>query len=84
LLGLVWTQSLSKNRLWRPKNKNFQRRRPDCFSASQVWEFRDNRDVAGRLDPAGTHDGCFLPRSSHVTGNVLIHDMAYGRSPSSL
>src|SRR6266849_4939734 len=44
----------------------------------QVWEFRDVPDVARRLEPAGTHDGCFLPRSSHVTGNVLIHEMAYG------
>jgi uncharacterized protein (TIGR03032 family) len=44
----------------------------------QVWEFRDNRDVARRLEPAGRHDGCFLPRSSHFTGNVLIHEMAYG------
>jgi uncharacterized protein (TIGR03032 family) len=47
----------------------------------QVWEFRDMPDVARRLEPAGTHDGCFLPRASHVTGNVLIHEMAYGRSP---
>ena len=44
----------------------------------QVWEFRDNRDVARRLEPAGSHDACFLPRCSHVTGNVLIHEMAYG------
>jgi uncharacterized protein (TIGR03032 family) len=44
----------------------------------QVWEFRDVPDVAHRLEPAGTHDACFLPRSSHVTGNVLIHEMAYG------
>jgi uncharacterized protein (TIGR03032 family) len=47
----------------------------------QVWEFRDMPDVASRLEPAGTHDSCFLPRASHVTGNVLIHEMAYGRSP---
>jgi uncharacterized protein (TIGR03032 family) len=47
-------------------------------TTSQVWEFRDNRDVARRLEPAGRHDACFLPRSSHVTGNVLIHEMAYG------
>ncbi|HEV3022150.1 MAG TPA: TIGR03032 family protein [Pirellulales bacterium] len=44
----------------------------------QVWEFRDVPDVARRLAPAGTHDACFLPRASHVTGNVLIHEMAYG------
>ncbi len=44
----------------------------------QVWEFRDVPTVARRLEPAGTHDACFLPRRSHVTGNVLIHEMAYG------
>jgi hypothetical protein len=44
----------------------------------QVWEFRDVPNVASRLEPAGRHDACFLPRSSHVTGNVLIHEMAYG------
>src|SRR5262245_30278454 len=44
----------------------------------QVWAFRDVPSVARRLDPAGRHDACFLPRQSHVTGNVLIHEMAYG------
>ena len=44
----------------------------------QVWEFRDIPDVAAKLEPKGKHDACFLPRSSHVTGNVQIHEMAYG------
>lgn len=44
----------------------------------QVWEFRDVPEVARRLEPARRHDACFLPRASHVTGNVLIHEMAYG------
>jgi uncharacterized protein (TIGR03032 family) len=44
----------------------------------QIWEFRDVPSVGRRLEPAGTHDACYLPRSSHVTGNVLIHEMAYG------
>jgi uncharacterized protein (TIGR03032 family) len=43
----------------------------------QVWEFRDVTDVTRRLEPAGRHDACFLPRASHVTGNVLIHEMAF-------
>ncbi len=47
-------------------------------TTTQVWEFRDVPDVGRRLEPAGTHDTCYLPRSSHVTGNVLIHEMAYG------
>ncbi|QEH39160.1 hypothetical protein OJF2_77720 [Aquisphaera giovannonii] len=45
----------------------------------QIWEFRDVPDVASRLEPKGSHDACFLPRSAHVTGNVAIHEMAYGR-----
>jgi uncharacterized protein (TIGR03032 family) len=48
-------------------------------SAIQVWEFHNVPDVAARLEPKGTHDACFLPRSSHVTGDVEIHEMAYGR-----
>src|SRR5262249_11579262 len=44
----------------------------------QVWEFGDVPSGARRLEPAGSHDACFLPRQSHVTGNVLIHEMAYG------
>src|SRR5262245_60749770 len=45
----------------------------------QVSEFRDVPDVAARVVPKGTHDACYLPRASHVTGNVEIHEMAYGR-----
>ena len=46
----------------------------------QVWELRDFPDVARGVEPAGTFDACYLPRSSHVTGNVQIHEMAYGAS----
>jgi uncharacterized protein (TIGR03032 family) len=42
-----------------------------------VWEFRNVPAVAARLEPAGKHDACFLPRSAHVTGDVQIHEMAY-------
>lgn len=44
----------------------------------EVWEFRDVPEVAGQVEPKGTHDACFLPRSSHFTGDVAIHEMAYG------
>jgi uncharacterized protein (TIGR03032 family) len=44
----------------------------------QVWEFADVPAVAARLDPPGRHDACFLPRASHVTGDILIHEMAWG------
>jgi uncharacterized protein (TIGR03032 family) len=44
----------------------------------QVWEYLDVPAVAAKLDPPGRHDACFLPRSSHVTGNIQIHEMAWG------
>jgi uncharacterized protein (TIGR03032 family) len=47
-------------------------------TATQVWDFRDVPSVAARLEPAGSHDACFLPRASHYTGNVQIHEMAFG------
>jgi uncharacterized protein (TIGR03032 family) len=44
---------------------------------NQVWTFRDAPDLAGRVEPAGTHDACYLPRSSHVTGDIGVHELAW-------
>lgn len=44
----------------------------------QVWEYVNVPAVAARLEPRGRHDACFLPRTSHVTGNIQIHEMAWG------
>jgi uncharacterized protein (TIGR03032 family) len=44
----------------------------------QVWEYADVPAVAARLDTQGTHDACFLPRASHVTGNIQGHELAWG------
>ncbi|HVT28751.1 MAG TPA: TIGR03032 family protein [Lacipirellulaceae bacterium] len=46
-------------------------------TAVDVWEFRNVPAVAAKLEPAGKHDACFLPRAAHVTGDVQIHEMAY-------
>lgn len=46
-------------------------------TAVDVWEFRNVPAVAAKLDPPGRHDACYLPRSSHVTGDIQIHEMAY-------
>jgi len=48
-------------------------------SALQVWEYQDVPEVTEKIEPKGIHDACFLPRSSHMTGDVQIHEMAYGR-----
>jgi uncharacterized protein (TIGR03032 family) len=44
----------------------------------QIWEFHNVPAAARKLPPAGRHDACFLPRSCHVTGDVRIHEMAWG------
>jgi uncharacterized protein (TIGR03032 family) len=42
-----------------------------------VWFFRNAPDIAPRVEPAGQHDACYLPRSSHVTGDIGVHDLAW-------
>jgi uncharacterized protein (TIGR03032 family) len=37
--------------------------------------------VAQKLEPPGRHDACYLPRSLHVTGNIQVHEMAWGDAP---
>jgi uncharacterized protein (TIGR03032 family) len=43
----------------------------------EIWEYHNAPAVARRLEPAGSHDACFLPRSSVCTGDVQIHEMAW-------
>jgi uncharacterized protein (TIGR03032 family) len=47
-------------------------------TATAIEEFHDLPAVARKLPPAGRHDACFLPRRSHTTGDVQIHEMAWG------
>src|SRR5947208_7835216 len=43
---------------------------------NQVWFLRNAPDIAARVEPAGQHDACFLPRSCHVTGDIGVHELA--------
>lgn len=50
--------------------------------AMNVWEFHNLPAVCAKLDAqpdAGGmhHDACFLPRTTHWTGDVQIHEMAW-------
>lgn len=33
----------------------------------------------GKLPPPAQHDGCYMQRYSHITGDIDIHEMAFGR-----
>ncbi|MCC9599848.1 TIGR03032 family protein [Stieleria sp. JC731] len=43
-----------------------------------VWFMRDAGSLARQVEPAGTYDRAFLARESFVTGNISIHEMAWG------
>jgi uncharacterized protein (TIGR03032 family) len=49
-------------------------------TSSEIWEFHNAPAVARCLEPAGSHDACFLPRSSVCTGDIQIHEMAWAAS----
>jgi uncharacterized protein (TIGR03032 family) len=54
--------------------------RPDRLAVgarAQVWFLRSAPDIAARVDPAGRHDACYLTRSSHFTGEVQAHELAW-------
>ena len=48
--------------------------------AREVQEYRNVPAVAAKLEPAGKHDACYLPASSHTTGDIDIHEMAWGEN----
>jgi uncharacterized protein (TIGR03032 family) len=43
----------------------------------QIWEFRGAPDIAPQIEPVGQHDACFVPRTSHVTGDIGVHELAF-------
>jgi uncharacterized protein (TIGR03032 family) len=43
-----------------------------------VWEYRNQPEVGRKLPPPGRHDACFLPRTAHITGDIRIHELAFG------
>jgi uncharacterized protein (TIGR03032 family) len=54
--------------------------RPDRMAVgtlAQVWYLRAAPQIAPQLVPPGRYDACFLARSSHMTGDIQIHDMAW-------
>ena len=51
--------------------------RPDNESIFHAARDIHAPDIAPRVEPAGQHDACYLPRSCHVTGNIGVHELAW-------
>ena len=49
-------------------------------TAVEIWEYHNATAIARGLEPPGSHDACFLPRSSVCTGDIQIHEMAWAKS----
>lgn len=46
-------------------------------ASNQVWEFRNQPRVAPKLPPEGRHDAAFIPRTSHHSGDIRIHELGW-------
>ncbi|MFK8113712.1 MAG: TIGR03032 family protein [Rubripirellula sp.] len=71
----------------RPMGLAIQGARLAVGAGTSVWEFHNLPAVCKKLDepkegedtnlPRPTHDACFLPRTTHWTGDIQIHEMAW-------
>jgi uncharacterized protein (TIGR03032 family) len=68
----------------RPMGLAVSGRRLDIGTRKEIWSLRNAPDIASRIVPAGMHDAFYLPRSSHITGDIGVHEIAWGTlaSPS--
>ncbi len=65
---------------------NFQRAMGMAISPTQmavggqywVYFLRNDSKLAPQIEPAGSYNACFLARSGQYTGDISIHDLAWG------
>jgi uncharacterized protein (TIGR03032 family) len=59
----------------KPMGMTVQNGRLAIGTKNEIRFYRNMPNVAMKLEPKGKFDGCFLPRNSHVTGDIDIHEM---------
>ena len=62
----------------RPMGLAVDGRRIALGTRDQIWQFRNAPDLAPQVEPRGVHDACFIPRTSHVTSDIGVHEVAWG------
>jgi len=63
----------------RPMGMAWSNGRLAVGGAREVACWHNMPDVGARVEAAGTVDGCYVPRRFQVTGDIDIHEMAWGR-----
>ena len=61
----------------RPMGLAVDSRRMAVGTRDGIWFLRNAPDIAPRIEPAGHHDACYLPRTQHVTGDIGVHELAW-------
>jgi uncharacterized protein (TIGR03032 family) len=61
----------------RPMGVAVDAKRIALGTRDSVWQFRNAPDLAPQVEPVGVHDACFIPRASHVTGDIGVHEVAW-------
>ncbi|MGE0756308.1 MAG: TIGR03032 family protein [Pirellulaceae bacterium] len=49
-------------------------------TGGEIITFHNMAAVAAKLEPVGRHDACYLPRRRQITGDIDIHELAWGAS----
>lgn len=65
---------------------NFERAMGMAISPTQmavggkdwVYFLKNDSNLAPQIEPAGSYDACFLTRGGQYTGDISIHDLAWG------
>jgi len=61
----------------KPMGVAYKNGRLSVGSGAQVIDYFNMPNVGAKVEPINTHDGAFLPRRTHVTGDIDIHEMGF-------
>jgi uncharacterized protein (TIGR03032 family) len=62
-----------------PMGVAFDGQRLAIGTRAEVIVFQNQPALTARLEPPDLHDGCFVVRRRHATGDIRVHDLAWGR-----
>lgn len=61
----------------KPMGVAFKDNRLSVGSGANVIDYFNMANVGPKVEPLNTHDGAYLPRRTHVTGDIDIHEMGF-------
>ena len=61
----------------KPMGVAFKDNRLSVGSGANVIDYFNMPNVGPKVEPVNTHDGAYLPRRTHVTGDIDIHEMGF-------